>query len=584
MKISKQSFLFLFLGGFLFYSFPFPALALEEEISPLKNQRIFISENFNHIQNEGINILNALRIPTKIFSLKPQTQSGKSSRYAILLHGIPVYQGYLVVWKESNGFANVLLPDFNFASASELTVSNKVTENGKSFYAFREGKWKRITAHVRAQGNDIKNSDIDYYDENGDFVFTEDWLLKAGPDSVIKGTIFRPDPVSRIRIPYGGNLTDRGDSTSSFLDAALDTVFIKVKFESDTFSLENQWFKLGDFALPVKPLAKRISADYCFKRDNPFFEEFNVYYHLNQFRAYIDSLGFAELANYQLRIDAHGMDGADQSAYSPVQDVLAYGDGNVDDAEDAGVIVHEYCHALAHSAISFGNSGNERRALEEGFCDYLAGSYCKSISDWNWEKLFKWDGHNEFWAGRSLLSSKVYPADLVGQMHRDGEIFSSALSNIELQIGRKKTHQILLNSLPFFIPNMGMRQAARVMFHSDSTLFNGANNVAMTSAFQNRGIHPNQIIVSNDFEYRNPVQNSILVFQIEGKVFLKNNGKESGEAFLLDQNGRVLQKISGLLPGQQVSISNKATPDGLYLIRFIGSKQTDIQRFIKISN
>jgi hypothetical protein len=289
------------------------------------------------------------------------------------------------------------------------------------------------------------------------------------------------------------------------------------------------------------------------------------------------------MANYQLRIDAHGMDGADQSAYSSVQDVLAYGDGNVDDAEDAGVIVHEYCHALANSAIPFGNSGPERRALEEGLCDYLAGSYCKSISDWNWENLFKWDGHNEFWAGRNLLTSKVYPMDLSGQIHSDGEIFSSALSHIELQIGRKKTHQILLNSLPFFIPGMKMRQATLVMLQSDSILFNGADIPFMNTALLNRGIHPSQIIVSDNPVFGVGKEKNIRILQIEGKRIIRNIGKETGEAFILDQNGRVLQKISEFSPMQEISIPNKGMPNGLYIVRFIGSKSSDIKRFIKTS-
>jgi hypothetical protein len=584
MKNSRKSFLFLLSLGIFYFVFQVPAVAQIEENDHLRIHRVFIQKSTNKFENEAIEILNALKINTKIFSLQFQTKSGNASRYAIFLHGLQVHKGYLVVWKEKNDFSKILVPTFNFESAGQLAMPS-LSETKKDFlYAFKDDQWIRLQAKVREQGNDIKNSWLDYYDENGEIQFSDDWLLKAGPDSLVKATVFRPDPVSKYQMTYGGQLRDKGDSTSSFLDAAMDTVSIKVKLENDTFSLQNQWFKLGDYALPNKPLAKKINPDFCFKRDNPFFEEVNVFYHLNLFRTFIDSLGFSQMANYQLRIDAHGMDGADQSAYSPVQDILAYGDGNVDDAEDAGVIVHEYCHALANSAIQFGNSGSERRALEEGFCDYLAGSYCKSISNWNWESLFKWDGHNEFWSGRNLLSPKVYPVDLSGQIHADGEIFSSALSHIELQIGRKKTHQLLLNSLPFFIPGMKMRQATLIMLQSDSTLFNGDDVAFMNTAFLNRGIHPSQIIVSGELEAKDVTAKNIRILQMQGKLTVKNIGKESGDVFILDQNGRVLRKISEFSPMQEISIPNKGMPNGLYIVRFIGAKSSDIQRFIKTSD
>jgi hypothetical protein len=567
-----------------FYGFLMPVIAQEEDKEGLKVVRILIPKGTNHIENTEIEVLNALKINAKIFSLQFQAKSGNASRYAILLYGLPVHHGYLVVWKENNDFSKVLVPDFNFKSA-ELLTRPSISKSKKGLvYAFLNQKWIQLQARQREKGNDIKNSWLDYYDENEEIHFSEDWLLKAGPDSLVQATVFRPDPASKYQMSYGGALRDKGDSTSSFLDAAMDTVAIKVKFENDTFSLQNQWFKLGDYALPNKPIAKKVNPDFCFKRDNPFFEEVNVFYHLNRFRTFIDSLGFLQLANYQLPIDAHGMDGADQSAYSPVQDILAYGDGNVDDAEDAGVIVHEYCHALANSAIPFGNSGSERRALEEGFCDYLAGSYCKSISNWNWESLFKWDGHNEFWTGRNLLTSKVYPVDLSGQIHSDGEIFSSALSHIELQIGRKKTHQILLNSLPFFIPGMRMRQASMVLLHSDSTLFNGADIPLINTSLLNRGIHPSQIIVSDNPVFERGKEKNIRILQVEGKTIVRNIGKETGDAFILDQNGRVLRKISGFSPKQEIKLLNTGNSNGLYLIRFVGPKAFEIQRFIKTAD
>jgi hypothetical protein len=245
-----------------------------------------------------------------------------------------------------------------------------------------------------------------------------------------------------------------------------------------------------------------------------------------------------------------------------------------------GVIIHEYCHALAQSAIPFGNSGMERRSLEEGFCDYLAGSYCKSLSNWQWERLFKWDGNNEFWGGRSLVTSKMYPNDLVGQIHRDGEIFSSALMGIELLIGRRKTHQILLESMPFFLPNMTMRQAAKILLSTDSSIFGGVNNEFISQILLSKGLHPSQVIVSNEFTGKSIAGTKIRIQQQEEMLKIKNTSNGSGNILLLDQNGRILKQVLNLPGNSETGISTGDLNAGVFLIKFSGSTHYEIQRIV----
>ena len=54
---------------------------------------------------------------------------------------------------------------------------------------------------------------------------------------------------------------------------------------------------------------------------------------------------------------------------------LLFGEGGVDDAEDADVIIHEYAHAISYAASPETNSGTERRGLDEGLGDYFAAIY-----------------------------------------------------------------------------------------------------------------------------------------------------------------------------------------------------------------
>jgi hypothetical protein len=256
------------------------------------------------------------------------------------------------------------------------------------------------------------------------------------------------------------------------------------------------------------------------------------------------------------------MDGADQSAYSPLQGFIAYGDGNVDDAEDASVIIHEYGHVLCQAASPFGNSGQERRALEEGICDFLAGSYLRSMSSYMPERLFRWDGNNEFWPGRSLVSASMYPADLSGNLYADGGMFCSALHRLEESIGRNQTHRILLSALPALRPNISMTAAARFLLLSDSALSGGQHSAFIRQRFQERGIDPGFVVVSLPEQIKSQAR---LVFDdFLMPVLYAGNGIQSAE--ILDFSGRCRKLISLDSDGRSV-IPIAGLESGVYFLR-----------------
>jgi hypothetical protein len=74
-----------------------------------------------------------------------------------------------------------------------------------------------------------------------------------------------------------------------------------------------------------------------------------------------------------MKIDVHCI-GDDNSFYSPTDNALHMGDGGVDDAEDADVVIHEFGHATqANQLPGFGPGSNtQQRAMGEGFGDFLA--------------------------------------------------------------------------------------------------------------------------------------------------------------------------------------------------------------------
>jgi hypothetical protein len=174
----------------------------------------------------------------------------------------------------------------------------------------------------------------------------------------------------------------------------------------------------------------------------------------------------------------------------------------------------------------------------------------------------------------------MYPNDLVGQIHRDGEIFSSALMGIELLIGRRKTHQILLESMPFFLPNMTMRQAAKILLSTDSSIFGGVNNEFISQILLSKGLHPSQVIVSNEFTGKSIAGTKIRIQQQEEMLKIKNTSNGSGNILLLDQNGRILKQVLNLPGNSETGISTGDLNAGVFLIKFSGSTHYEIQRIV----
>jgi len=504
----------------------------------------------------------------EIREIEPKKSQDRKT-FALFYQQVPLVNGQILMRRSADQKALMFqVPNLNFKT---LGLENKPSDkNFKTKKWISNGiKWFLVNEITNLSGEEPTAEKI-WANEEGNLLFYEDWLLRnrmEDPDSNVICAVFKPDPVSKLQIPYGGFLRDKSDSNSILLQKALDTLEMRVHFEDDTFSLKNNRFQMGEFSDPIRPHARFISPDsFCFPRNHACFEEVNVFYHLNTFRKFVDALGFDALANYPLKVDAHGMNGADQSAYSPLQDMLAFGEGNVDDGEDAGVIIHEYGHALCQSANPFGNSGFERRSLEEGICDYLAGSYVRTQSEFEWNRLFKWDGHNEFWPGRTLNTAKMYPDNLVGQIHKDGEIFSYVLTTMETTLGREATHKILLSSLPFLLPNFTMPQAAQTLIDTDSSLNNGVNSALIRQLFLAKGIQPGMIIVSTKTELAMG-EWSVFSSHFGKNWILRKPEKNQGLVFLTDQNGRVLRNYVFESGKSRLEISSEGLRAGMYFLR-----------------
>jgi zinc metalloprotease ZmpB len=306
------------------------------------------------------------------------------------------------------------------------------------------------------------------------------------------GRVFLPNPVSALQ---DQSLTDRKDADYPELQPAYSMV--------DLTNLDGSGFLRGDWANVVSETGKpAYSPDnsFAYNRHEDQFEQVMAYYWVTEAQKYIQSLGFGTTLrpinreSQDIRINQNGID----NSYSwDKHDVLRFGKGGVDDAEDAEVILHEYGHAMMDSQMTpfgFGESF-EAGAIGEGFGDYWAVTVSSTIAptpdpacvaDWDSVSYTRTVPH----CLRRVDYDLHYPDDLVGQVHHDGMIWSRALWDIRNALGHVKADTIILEGIFGFDPDTTMPAAAQATVKAAEDLYGKGAALTVSRAFRARGILP----------------------------------------------------------------------------------------------
>ena len=317
------------------------------------------------------------------------------------------------------------------------------------------------------------------------------WALKA------QTLVFDPNPVNALN---NTELVDSNDANDAVDIAAYSSVVLsRLDPPVDgSYQLRGDFVLMADIESPNNTVPTSSSEVFRYLREDDRFEEVMCYFHITRNQEYIQSLGFFDINNRVQAVDAHGLRGSDQSRYvgRPVgAGYLAFGDGGVDDAEDADLILHEYGHSIQDNSsngryFGTGNAGfgNETGAMGEGFCDYWAAScsYDQSVaSGYDPAAVAEWDRVPYL---RRVDRSKRYPAEMVGQVHADGEIWSACLWELFHLIGKRKTDRIVLQS-HFLVPDDPLfEDGARALLGADQALYEGQHYDQIRQVFVNRGI------------------------------------------------------------------------------------------------
>jgi Zn-dependent metalloprotease len=230
---------------------------------------------------------------------------------------------------------------------------------------------------------------------------------------------------------------------------------------------------------------------YNYQRNDNRFEQVEVYYQLTTAQRYIQSLGFTDVNNEAQDVFTDTIRD-DNSFYDPSVDTITYGDGGVDDAEDAEVVWHEYGHAIQDDQVPGFGSSEQGGAIGEGFGDYWAVTMSQPVSKgFNLPCVMDWDSTSYTSTVPHCLrrtDTGKTTADIDGEVHDDGEIWSNALWDINLDLGRGKANKIILEAQFSYRPNTSFAQAATVTVDTARALYGSGAASKVKAAFVARHI------------------------------------------------------------------------------------------------
>ncbi|SHN03344.1 Por secretion system C-terminal sorting domain-containing protein [Chryseobacterium carnipullorum] len=553
--------------------------------------------------------------------------TGETLRFQQMVKDVPVFQSEIVIHFNKEGKISYTgteslkhnlkevstVPSFpvseavkkaHIASASKGQITyeeNKlfiyITDSGDTKLVYRvltssfdnPGSWETIVDAKTGTVISMKDIAVKHHDKNEPSPKKKNEKIKAKKASVTGSAyIFQPDPLSKTGSTYAGNFVDNNDATNASLDAARTLVTIpEIDLTGGIYTLKGTYAEIKEIEAPAKGIFTQSTNQFLFNRSDDGFEAANAYWHLDNSLRYINvTLGIVckpSQNNGVLRFDPHGFNGSDNSHYLTGSESLGFGEGGVDDAEDADVILHELGHGI-HHWLAGGISNAD--GLSEGCGDYWAHSYSRSLNQWpssapEYQWMFNWDGHNPFWAGRITNTTMTYPGS--GSYYDKAQIWSAALMRIYDRIGKEKTDRAFLEGLDLTTSTTNQQNAAIAVRQAAIDMlgqfgFNCNNITAMTEEFTAAGyVLPEYSCVLSTKEtakenlisvYPNPVSDQLI-------IILKGNKEEKAEIYNME--GRKVMETTIGNNNNKINVSN--LPSGNYILTVKGIELS--AKFIK---
>jgi hypothetical protein len=389
------------------------------------------------------------------------------------------------------------IPTAQQADNSTPEISRRILSLGRGERGSVYLTWRVITSTTRPAGDweffvDAMRGGIVFTRDRHDYIATAD------------GFVFVPDPVTASADSTLSSKTSPSDLNKLRASVTIERLDDPVKGQLE---LNGKWITSEDIETPT--FAPTVStSDFKFDADDRRFLSVMAYYWIDQLIEYLRGRGVATfnkaVENVQIRVDAQGLDGKDNSHFSTGagKPYIAFGEGGVPDAADAHVVVHEYIHAVHYYMKSKQNDeGNE-----EGFGDFVAGAWLDRFNahQFGREVVFPWDMNITDVPGRTrLFDTKLRFDDKnfasFGK-HKKGSVLAASLWQVFLDIGGNSTDAavrstaadvcvaVFLEMLVSMPAQSSREDLANGLIAADKALNKGIHAATIKAAFTGRGL------------------------------------------------------------------------------------------------
>ena len=312
------------------------------------------------------------------------------------------------------------------------------------------------------------------------------------------GQIFKVNPVQSSG---NQNLTDQKDSDQEV--PLTEYAQVQLRNLDGSGYLRGKWANIRS---NTGPAAYSTSNTYLFLRHDDRFEQVMAYFWVNQAQEYLQHLGFGSTLpavndkSQDVLINQYGID---NSYEDPKHDILRFGKGGVDDAEDAEVVIHEYGHAVHEAQVPGYGASLDAGSIGEAFGDYLGVTVgLAAAKQYGWPVMTDeacvgdWDSVSYTSKEPHCLrrvDTNLTVADRKGEVHFDGQIWSAALWKIRgdyatLGLSSERWDTTLIDSQFRYAADTSFSAAAKATYETAFDRDGEDAAAAVKAAFDARGI------------------------------------------------------------------------------------------------
>ncbi|TAL61538.1 MAG: T9SS type A sorting domain-containing protein [Bacteroidetes bacterium] len=423
------------------------------------------------VQDKAMNFINtyllSYRIPMADISLYSITTHAEKYNYANfhqLYKGLKVLDSRLKIKMTKEGgvvyFKTDVFNDINISLSPKLSETEALnyaksgfTETVTDFYAEPELKILPIPGYHRYQYHLVYELYVETYDSinnvpakyytlvdanDGKILYRQNkvnyFVPKVLENVTVNATLYPTNPYAPVQVKGLPHLkiTSGTDYYTDLLGYATG-----VPPGTATLGLEGLYSKvMTDISAIVPSMTSNISGNPALSFDNnSTISERTAYYHVNIVHDFMKSLpplaAFTAMDSPMNTIV--DVTGSDCNAFYDGTSVHFYaaGGGCNATARISDVIYHEYGHGLNNNIYNFYGQTFGNGAMGEGYADIWAISITNNpviaagFYTANQSGLRRYDPPNR----------KIYPQNLVGEVHDDGEIIAGAWWEVNLNMG-----------------------------------------------------------------------------------------------------------------------------------------------------